>query len=189
MRKNPSLRLLHRLFICDPEAGKLIWRERPNWMFAPNNFSGKRETNARRWNKAFAGREAFTSTGTHGYRNGSIFATWHLAHRIIWAMTNGRWPEEDIDHIDGNRTNNAISNLRSVSRHENTKNLSRRLSNTSGVPGVTWNKRAKKWRASIKVAGKFIYLGYFDDLETAAEIRKAAETRHGFHANHGRPPA
>lgn len=188
MRKNPSLRLLRRLFICDPQSGKLIWRERPNWMFAPNNFSGKRETNARRWNKVHAGREALTSVGTHGYRNGSIFATWHLAHRIIWTMANGRWPEEDIDHIDGNRLNNAISNLRSVSRQENTKNLSRRPLNTSGVPGVIWNKRSRKWRASIKVSGKFIYLGHFENLEAAALARKIAEAQYGFHPNHGRPP-
>lgn len=108
-----------------------------------------------------------------------------LEHRAIWALVHGYWPTE-LDHINGVRDDNRLANLREVSRRENSKNSSIRSDNTSGVIGVSWDRKSGKWHAYIQVAGKRINLGWFDDLEDAVAVRKAAEIKYGFHQNHGR---
>ena len=79
-----------------------------------------------------------------------------------------------------------FSNLRQVTRVENLRNQKRYSNNTSGAVGVYWHKREKKWEAGIRVKGKYIFLGYFDDKEEAVAAREKAERRYGFHLNHGR---
>ena len=98
----------------------------------------------------------------------------------------GDWPEAEIDHIDGNPSNNAWSNLRAVNSQENNRNKRRPNTNKSGRIGVSWNERRRKWRARICVCGKRKYLGMFHELEDACHARQAAEILHGFHPNHGR---
>lgn len=110
-----------------------------------------------------------------------------LIHRLIWFIEKGEWPKHQIDHIDGNGLNNKIQNLRDVPVSEQSKNLSRRETNTSGVTGVTWNKNIRKWVAQISVNNEAKYLGKFDLFEDAVKIRKEAEKKYGFHANHDRP--
>ena len=99
----------------------------------------------------------------------------HRAHRLAWLYTYGTWPKDQIDHINRNRTDNRISNLREVSNKQNHQNKSKPSNNTSGHPGISWYKRDSKWQAKIKHNQKSIHLGYFTTLEEAIAARKAAE--------------
>jgi hypothetical protein len=84
-----------------------------------------------------------------------------------------------VDHKDGNSLNNQKSNLRICSHAENIRNRNRKEKrNTSGYRGVCWHKRANKWVASIKVDGKRIHLGCFDDIKEAAESYNSAAKLH-----------
>jgi hypothetical protein len=97
----------------------------------------------------------------------------------------GDHPEDEVDHIDGNGTNNIWNNLRAVTRADNAKNMRKSSANTSGVTGVVWIKRIKSWKSQIMVNGCCKYLGYFRSKEEAIAARKAAEVLYGFHENHG----
>ena len=116
-----------------------------------------------------------------GYRYIRVDRKKYLAHRIAWKLLYGEDPEE-IDHINGNRSDNRITNLRSVSRLENMRNRKRASHNTSGVTGVCWYKNRSKWRAYISEE----LLGDFDKFEDAVAARKQAEKEYGYHPNHGR---
>ena len=94
-------------------------------------------------------------------------------------------PGGQIDHISHSRSDNRWMNLRLVTNLENQRNASLRLDNSSGVQGVYYNKKAKKWQAQISVNGKQVYLGTFEDIGYAAIARKDAERKYGFHNNHG----
>jgi len=99
-------------------------------------------------------------------------------------MVYGQWPTEDIDHIDGNRANNRVENLRAVSRSVNMRNAYRRKDNKSGFVGVHKN-RVGSWVAQIAVDGRVIHLGFFRAQGDAVAARKAAEIEHGFSVRHG----
>lgn len=108
-------------------------------------------------------------------------------HRIVWIMHNGEIPfGMHIDHINHNRKDNRIQNLRLVTNGENHKNTKLYSRNSSGVCGVSFSKWHNKWWARINVDGKFINLGMFDDINSAIEAREKAEKFYGFHENHGR---
>jgi hypothetical protein len=103
-----------------------------------------------------------------GYIQIKVGGKLHRAHRLAWFYVHGKWPEFQIDHIDGDKTNNAIANLRDVEPMRNSENVRKaRISNkTSGLLGVTFHKPAKKWLAQIGAKGKHKYLGLFlDPLE------------------------
>lgn len=107
-------------------------------------------------------------------------------HRIVWLLHYGKWPENFIDHEDGDGLNNRVSNLRDATDGQNKQNASLRSDNASGHTGVTWHKKARKWVAQIQIAGTNYYLGLFSDLPAAVEARKRASRLCGFHKNHGR---
>lgn len=109
-----------------------------------------------------------------------------LAHRLAFLYMDGEFPPNDVDHINGCRSDNSWANLRSATRLENMRNKRLLDSNKSGVTGVSWNKRSKKWRAQITVNYQVIYIGHFRDMADAIKARKRAEIEHGFHPNHGR---
>lgn len=109
----------------------------------------------------------------------------YKVHRIIWEMHYRQIPiEMQIDHIDHDRKNNRIENLRLVSCDVNLKNQSKRKTNKSGVTGVY--DRNTHWESSIRVNNKLIYLGRFKTFEEAKDARKKAELLYGFHPNHGK---
>jgi len=110
----------------------------------------------------------------------------YQAHRLIWMHFYGKEPVNGIDHIDGNKLNNAIINLRDVSQQENTKNRRKSKNNTSGFVGVFWDKNKDKWRARVNVNKKAVYLGYFSCKGDAITARKKANIKYGFHENHGK---
>ncbi len=109
----------------------------------------------------------------------------YYAHRLAWLYVYGEFPNEDTDHIDGNGLNNKIINIRSATTSENCRNRRVPLNNKSGIIGVSWEKLVSKWRADITINGKKTCLGFFDELDDAAKIRKSAEIEHGYHPNHG----
>ena len=86
------------------------------------------------------------------------------AHRVAWMLHYGVDPVLDIDHKNGIGTDNRIENLRLATVHENTRNARMRNDNTSGIKGVCWCKRRRKWKASLNG----IYVGYFDSKDDAA---------------------
>ncbi len=110
----------------------------------------------------------------------------YMAHRLAWLYMNGMWPKGQIDHIDHNRSNNKLCNLREVSHQENHKNKGMNSNNTSGVTGVCWITRINKWASYIMIDGKNKYLGEFKKFEEAVEARKKAEIKFLFHENHGK---
>lgn len=110
----------------------------------------------------------------------------YAGHRLAWLYVYGHFPDGQIDHIDGNRANNKLANLRVVSNQINQQNSSKRKDNSSGQVGVSWFKLRSTWRAVINVNGKQITLGYFKVLEDAIASRKKAEIHYGFHTNHGK---
>lgn len=108
------------------------------------------------------------------------------AHRLAWLYMTREWPEKDIDHIDGDRSNNAFSNLRLATQAQNCANTRRNKANTSGVKGVSWQPALGKWRAMIRSGEKSVFDKSFDSLDEAkAEIEKARNQLHGQFANHG----
>ncbi len=99
---------------------------------------------------------------------------------------HGSFPKHQIDHVNGVRNDNRLSNLRTVTNAENTRNGKKRCTNTSGVTGVSWFKPNKSWGAYINAEGERRFLGLFKDLFSAATARKSAERKYNYHPNHGR---
>jgi len=106
------------------------------------------------------------------------------AHRLAFLLMVGRLPT-NIDHINHDRTDNRWCNLREVTRIQNQQNQSRRVTNTSGVNGVSLIKSSGRWRATITVNGKWKSIGHFINKEDAIIARKEANIKYGFHLNHG----
>lgn len=181
----PTPELLCKLLHYEPDTGLLFWRERAPDMFKEDK-RGRGGCAHKTWNTRFSGKEAFIYTDKDGYKNGGIFGVLYRAHRVIWAMETGAWPVDQIDHEDHDRSNNRFKNLREATHMENGWNQSIHVSNTSGTAGVHLNKALQKWRARITIHGKRISLGYFLDIEDAANARKEAEIKYGFHENHGK---
>ena len=103
-----------------------------------------------------------------------------FAHNIIWNMFNGDIPlDMYVDHIDGNRSNNKIENLRLATRSDNLKNQKIHSNNSSGIKNVTWSKRHKKWMVSLSANKKRHHLGYYSDIELADLV--ASEARNTYH--------
>ena len=126
-----------------------------------------------------------TKKGSGGktYVNIVIHRKTYRAHRLAFLLMTMSWPPEEVDHADGDGTNNRWSNLSLADRHDNTRNCRRSKSNSSSVTGVTWS--GYRWRAHITVNYRRIHLGMFEDIEDARAARKAAEALYGFHPNHG----
>ena len=119
-----------------------------------------------------------------GYIDIGIFGKKYLAHKLAWFYVYGKRSGQ-LDHINHNRIDNRISNLREVSSLENSRNKSKLRNNTSGTTGVNWNKSANKWTANIRINYKLIHLGYFIEYHEAVNARRNAEVLYGFHKNHG----
>jgi hypothetical protein len=179
---------LEELLEYDSKTGKLFWKHRDEKWFMPGEKASSPANVAYRWNCKKAGKEAFIYINKKGYLKGKIFGKTLLAHRVIYFIHHGYWPDQ-VDHIDGNPSNNLIDNLRSVNQVENGRNQKLSSANTSGVPGVSFQKQKNKWRVCIKVLGKVIFLGYYVDKNKAIAARKQAEVIYGFHKNHGRVSA
>lgn len=111
-----------------------------------------------------------------GYINIGVGGKKYLAHRLAWLYVYGEWPKHHIDHINRNRSDNRICNLRDVTTQQNLSNSSNYCTNTSGRKGVYWDKRDLRFRALIVVNYKVIHLGYFRKFEDAVAARSEAES-------------
>lgn len=109
----------------------------------------------------------------------------YSAHRLAWMYMTGNFPDEIIDHINGDGLDNRFVNLRAIKKQENHRNMRLFSTNKSGIVGVSWDKVNTKWRATITDIKKHINLGRFDDIFSAACARKSAERKYCYHANHG----
>ena len=169
---------LHEMLKYNPDTGKFIWRERAEDF--PSPLSAIRGFNAR-----CAGKLVYEE-GHKGYRRIQLLGKRYKSHRLAWAMHHGDWPADQIDHINGVRSDNRIGNLREASQTENSRNVRLTASNMSGVIGVYWNKVNFRWSADIGVNNSTVHLGTFKDFDDAVAARKKAEVEYGFHQNHGR---
>lgn len=160
-----DIALLRQKFDYNEETGHLIWRARDR------NLTGK---------------QAGGVDPGHGYRRVRINKRFFLVHRVIMAMHLGRWPEHEVDHINGNRDDNRLLNLRCVPRSINLKNKAQYRSNRSGVTGVHWHAQHRKWAATISENGCNRTLGVFHRKSQAIAARRQAERDADYHPNHGR---
>jgi hypothetical protein len=115
-----------------------------------------------------------------GYMRVGVDGVCYQLHQLVWIYFNGPIPDGlSVDHIDMDRTNNHIKNLRLVTSRQQQQNTSARQNNTSGFRGVSWHKHIKKWHSSICNNGKKINLGLFDTKEeAAAAYRRASRKLH-----------
>ena len=119
-------------------------------------------------------------TTNTGYRKVHVFGKVLRIHRLVWFVHHGVWPVGEIDHINGIRNDNRISNLREASREENGRNRPLSKNNSSGINGVVFNKRLNKWQAQIFRSGKNYHLGTYISIDDAIAARaKATQQYHG----------
>lgn len=164
------------------ESGKLSWKHRDS---AHAEKLGMDEISIKHFNKKYAGKEILNKAST-GYiqvcfkfRNSLINEDITLlAHRVSWFLFYKYWPKI-IDHIDGDKLNNKIDNLREVTHSENIYNSKKRTDNTSGKVGVSFKVDKNKWKAYYNQDGKQIHLGYFETLDEAVKARNAWEESSG----------
>ena len=154
--------LLHEYF--DYQDGKLLW----------SKMSGTRSD--------LVGKEA-GSINEQNYRRIKIGNKLYMAHRVVFMYHHGYMPPE-VDHIDCDRQNNRIENLRAVSKKENCWNRKMPTSNTSGIKGVCWHKSSNRWYVQLQVNKKMKYLGIYEDIELAELV--AIEARSKYHGEFAR---
>lgn len=132
------------------------------------------------WKRSRGPKKAGSRAGSlaEGYRIIEIDSQPYKEHRLAWFLTYGCWPAGHIDHINGQKDDNRMSNLRDVSASTNGQNQRRPPShNTTGLMGVSWSEHFGKYIAQITVQGKKVHLGYFTDPSEAATAYLAAKRK------------
>jgi hypothetical protein len=175
-KMNKSIAQLDVFFMFDylPESGELVWRERP-----PSDFAS--EKSCKIINTKNIGKTAGSMNKTLGYRVIRINRVLYYAHRLIWIYHHGDIESGlEIDHVNGDKADNRIVNLRLASHAQNSRNVSKRSNNSSGHKGVYWHSQAQKFHASIHHNGCNISLGLFETAEdAAAAYARVASKLHG----------
>ena len=118
----------------------------------------------------------------YGYLSIKIDHKHYKAHRLAWLYVHGEWPNDGIDHINGDKVDNRISNLRAATPAQNKQNARKARSDSrSGLIGAIWSSRQNKWTSAIRVDGKKKYLGLFDEAGQAHAVYiEAKRTLHPF---------
>lgn len=146
-------------FRYEPSSGKLFWKK----------SSGK---------KVKVGAEVGCIKKDTGYRVFRLHGENQYVHRVVMLIITGGYDEKlQVDHIDHDRLNNRPENLRLVSQHENLKNVSKKARNTSGVVGVSYITRDRRWVAQIYIDKKSTNLGYFKTLEGGGRSKKGSRNK------------
>lgn len=180
LNKNDVLELID----YEPKSGKLFWKERGLKWFSDGKQP--KEYAHSRWNGRYAGKEAFTTINSNGYRHGTLLKKTYPAHMIIGIILFGK--QVLLDHVNGNRLDNSLENLALSTNGDNARNRSLSKNNTSGQIGVYWHNTANKWCARIEYNKKLYHLGLFHDFSDAVIARKEAEKKFNFGKTHGRAP-
>ena len=164
--------LLRTLLRYEPETGYLFWKERPVSMFKDHGGRYTAEWSHKTFNQKHAGKRALTALTDKGYCSGGIFGRVYTAHRVAWALHHGSWPSDglEIDHINRDRQDNRIENLRLATRTQNGHNKVMRREN-SNYMGVNFFKPTGKWVARIVKDKQIYHLGTFSDPKEAARVR------------------
>ena len=154
----------------DSVAEILIWKE--NHLKSPQ------------WNARYSNKKVGFHKSDKGYHyikinyNGKRYII--AEHRVIWALSKNQWPEHTIDHIDNNKSNNKMKNLRSATVAENNKNKPSTKNSTSKYKGITWKSKENKWYVAVRVYGKSKHLGiFYDEVDAAIAYNQAAKKYHG----------
>ena len=164
-----SQKTLKEYLSYDPDTGLFIWLKKRN------SSAGKVKRGV------LAGCKT-----TNGYQEIGLLGRRYTGHRLAFLYMLGAFPDEEVDHVNHNRLDNRWANLRSASRTQNGRNLSKKSNNMSGVTGVSWSKQRRKWCAAIMVNRKMIALGRRSNFDEAVALRRAAEVKYGFHKQHGK---
>lgn len=179
----PTIQHLRQLLRYDPVSGRLFWLPRTRSMSASAHHMNT-------FNTSHANKEAGT-IDSRGYClvgisvNQSRYRLW--GHRLAWAIHFGEWPNGDVDHINGNPSDNRLINLRNVSHAQNMRNRPGNKNSSSRYCGVSWDKQKSKWSADIRIPnpsgegrGRKKHLGRYDmECEAAAAYNSAALEHHG----------
>ena len=152
---NVDQHLLKELFDYDQTSGKLVWKRPLSKRIKKGDFAG--------------------SIHSRGYTHVGIFGKTYKAHRLIWLYMTGSWPTLDIDHIDGNRSNNAWKNLRQCTRDRNCQNQVAK-NPKSGFKGVV--QRGNSFMVRIRTKGKYHHVGSYPSAEEAAQAYDAASLKY-----------
>ncbi len=139
---------LETLFSYIPETGEFI-RKTAIGGFYPGTIAGSKND------------QGYVKLRIHGHNIS--------AHRLAWVWMSGKWPANEIDHINGVRDDNRIENLREATVTEQCRNVKKYSNNTSGYKGVNWSPQFKRWEARIRINGRLHLIGRFKDVGLAAE--------------------
>ena len=170
-RKDLSAKYVRSIFNYDKKTGRLVWKER-------NNVSP--HINSRDQGKLAGWIEP------KGYRAIEINSRAYKSHRIARLYVTGKWPKDQIDHINGVKADNSWKNLREATNKQNCRNQGPRKNNVSGYKGVNWRKRNQKWVALISDYPKRVHLGFFKTAKEAHEAyERAIKKVYGKFAFHG----
>ena len=153
---------LKQVISYDPDTGEFVWLQATSRRIRVGNIAG--------------------TTYEDGYRRIAIDGFGYRAHPLAWLYVYGKFPEEQLDHINRIKSDNRLINLRLATNAENQQNHPVRRNNNSGIIGVHWYRRTGKWHAQISSGSRRIHIGYYDTIEEAATARAAAKAKyHTFH--------
>ena len=161
------------------DGADFYWLPRPvSFFVSPGQW--------RAWTTKWSGKKIAIKQQNNGYHGIRIDRALIMLHRLIWVLHYGDWPKGEIDHINGDKYDNRIENMRDVDKSMNMRNQKVRSDSTSGFPGVFYSNYHKAWRAIIRTREARKHLGSFKTREAAIEARRAAQVEYGFTAHHGR---
>lgn len=166
---------LRQILDYAPDTGELKWLRR-----TPEMFGGCAPARCAEWfNANMAGKPA-GGIGHKGYRTLEISGRHFLASRVCWAITHGRWPPDQIDHINCIRSDDRLCNLREATAYQNARNKAAGSKNSTGVKGVHFERGKNKYVAQVKLDGRYVFRRRFKTInEAAAAYAEAARHHHG----------
>lgn len=148
---------LREILTYDPNTGEFRWRISINSQAPEGAITG------------YVSRAGYSLIRISGRK--------YRAHRLAWLYVHGRWPKDQIDHINRIRNDNRITNLREATHWENQQNRGIASRNSSRYAGVCWHTGKSKWHARIKINGRYKHIGYFEFIEDGVAARAAAKAK------------